>query len=296
MKRPCFDIHRINRWWLLVLPAAFLLTFCLMTSADADETGEELYRQGRYAEAEQQFLKQDMDNPLDAKFRYNRGCAAYGNEDFQGASAAFQSVLARSEDPDMKRRSVYNLGNAAFQSKQFDKAAAAYKRALTLDPNDADARHNLEMALHSLREAQKQQEQQNDSEQQDSKDSSETSKPKDSQQEDKGGEKKQNPDQQKDADSKEAGKPQADSEAQKENEPSHKEEPAKGDKPSPQEESGRAKADGSENVPENQKEEKAAVPMDAKMAEALLDNVEENRKPYYLFQARGNAARSGKDW
>jgi len=291
MKHPCFEPVRGSHRWLLVVSAAFLVTFGPVISVHADESGEDLYRQGRYAEAEKQFLQQDMDHPLDARFRYNRGCAAYGNEDYQAASAAFQSVLARSEDPEMRRRSLYNFGNAAFNSGQFDKAVAAYKSALALDPNDSDAGYNLELALRSIREAQKQQEQQqdsgkqDDSEQQGSQDSSEASKTKDRQQEDKGEKTEQKPDQQ-----------EVEDRSEKENKLSQKAETAKNNKPSPQEETNGTNGAGSERSPEKQEEQTAAAPMDAKMAEALLDNVEENRKPYYLFQARGAATRSGKDW
>lgn len=41
----------------------------------------------------------------------------------------------------------YNLGNFYFAAGLYPEAARAYQQALLIDPNDADARYNLELAL-----------------------------------------------------------------------------------------------------------------------------------------------------
>ena len=64
----------------------------------AEEDPDELFRKGRFKEAEQAYARADMDRPRDIRFRYNRGCAAYQGSDFQGARGAFSSVVSRTED------------------------------------------------------------------------------------------------------------------------------------------------------------------------------------------------------
>ena len=84
----------------MVLPAAFLL-FLLPAYAAASENPDELYEQGRFAEAEKIYSQKDMDNPKDLRYRYNRGCAAYQSGDYKGALAAFTSVSKRTEQTDV---------------------------------------------------------------------------------------------------------------------------------------------------------------------------------------------------
>ncbi len=113
----------------------------------ADVSPDELYRQGRYAEAEKAYARQDMDDPKDIRYRYNRGCAAFQNEKYTEAAAAFASVLKRTRDPGVRFRANFNLGNTAYQQGDFESAVAHYKQALDDNPASPALRHNLEMAL-----------------------------------------------------------------------------------------------------------------------------------------------------
>ena len=48
----------------------------------------------------------------------------------------------------------YNLGNAQFQLRDFTAAIESYESSLRLNPHDADAKHNLALALQLLKEQQ----------------------------------------------------------------------------------------------------------------------------------------------
>ncbi len=67
-----------------------IMAICTLTAArsQAVESPDELYRKGRFAEAEKAYARSDMDNPKDLRYRYNRGCAAYQSGDYQAAAAA----------------------------------------------------------------------------------------------------------------------------------------------------------------------------------------------------------------
>jgi len=123
---------------------------CLNT-VEASETPDELYRQGRYEEAEQAYSQYDMDHPKDIRFRYNRGCAAFQNGQYEEATAAFSSVIKRTELEDVRFKAAFNLGNTAFKQGDYSSAALYYKQALADLPASEDARYNLELSLRALK-------------------------------------------------------------------------------------------------------------------------------------------------
>ena len=130
--------------------------FCLPL-ASAAETPDALYRQGQFAEAEQAYARQDMDHPRDIRFRYNRGCAAYQNGQYEEASAAFSSVLRRTENMDVRFKAAFNLGNTAFKQGDYISATTYYKQALFEQPSSEDARYNLELSLRTLKKEKQEQ-------------------------------------------------------------------------------------------------------------------------------------------
>lgn len=218
-------------------------------AADPDE----LFRKGRYAEAEKAYAELDMDHPKDIRYRYDRGCAAYHAGDYQGAIAAFSSVGVRATESGMKFKAAYNLGNAVFQKGDFAAAAAIYREALRHDPASTDARHNLELSLRKLEQQKKDQEQ------------------KDKEKKDQGDKNQETPDK-KDGGEKGEGQKQD----------------LSGDL--------EARQDLPESAPKSDPAG-AAASADRRMAEALLDNITEDRS--HLRQpgaARRRAVRSGKDW
>lgn len=140
--------------FLIWLGISCLIPMCVPDSVSAAERPDELYRQGRYEEAEAAYAKADMDYPRDIRYRYNRGCAAFQNGQFKEAAAAFSSVLRRAKDNNIRFRAAYNLGNTTFKQEDFASAAAYYKEALAANPASEDARHNLELSLRALKKKQ----------------------------------------------------------------------------------------------------------------------------------------------
>jgi Ca-activated chloride channel family protein len=244
-----------------VLAALLLLgSLAGVERAGAAEDPDQLFRKGRYAEAEKAYADLDMDHPKDVRYRYNRGCAAYNKGDFKGAIAAFSSASVRAGDDGTRFKATYNLGNAVFQTGDYAAAADLYRNALRFNPASEDARHNLELALRK-REQQKQEQDKQDK--QDKQDRKEGQSPEKSQ-------------------------------------TGNKDEPGKerGADDKKQDLSGELKP--LNELPEKTRKDDAAGPTpsaDKRMAEALLDNVSEDRS--HLRQpgaVKRRAVRSGKDW
>ena len=94
-----------------------------------------------------------LEDPESSLLKFNIGGALYKTEDLQGAHTEFDEVSKQSDDA-LRASSLYNMGNVYFRQQQFPQAAQSFKEALAHDPQDEDARANLELALRYLQEQQ----------------------------------------------------------------------------------------------------------------------------------------------
>ncbi len=273
----------------LFLPVLILLMFS--SEGVCEEEPDILYEQGRFAEAGKLYSSRDMDNPRDIRYRYNRGCADYQSSDYKGAMAAFASVLKRTDDPGMQFKAAFNLGNAAFKQGDLASARSYYKQAIGLDPQNENARFNLELTLKALEKKKKQEEEQQKQDQQ-----------QDRKKENKEGE---NPESQ--------TKPSDDPSPEKQpsqNNPPRKKEPDKQKSPEQKkQEDAKKEAQSQDAGPQepqpktgSEAQEPQQIPgaqIQKQKAEALLDNIQEDRARFMKFQVpegEGRGNMSGKDW
>jgi Ca-activated chloride channel homolog len=246
----------------------FISLFFLTHSSAYAKNADDLYRDGKFAEAEKAYQQGDLDNPKDLRWRYNRGCAAFQNKDYPEAESAFTSVLRRAKDKNMLSRSAYNLGNTAFAQDDFATAADFYKQAIVYNPDNSNAKYNLELSIKKLEEAKK-----NPDKNKNNKDNK-----KDNQKEDqksqKGGKGKQD---QKDKDKQDKSKDKQDR--------------------NPKDMSGNLNS--ANPMGEKPKSELSpASVLERKKADALLDNIKEDRAKIMRFQTpvEKKKAGSGKNW
>lgn len=81
--------------------------------------------------------------PASPAARFEAANRAYLDRDFEAAAQGYQALVAEGwESPALH----LNLGNARFRLGKRGAAVASYARALRLDPGDADARANLDLA------------------------------------------------------------------------------------------------------------------------------------------------------
>ena len=150
-------------------PIAFMLLAGLSSLLGGEahrrtEKGNALYLEGENDPAISEYQKAQTKLPEAPQLHYDIGNVLYRQENWSGAAEAYEHALGAA-DPDLSTRAAYNLGNALFHDEKYDDAVKAYTRALKGKPQDADAKHNLELALRAL-EQQKQQQQQKQQEQQ----------------------------------------------------------------------------------------------------------------------------------
>jgi Ca-activated chloride channel family protein len=131
-----------------------LLLALLGCTGDAGQ-GDRLYQAGNYHEAFNAYhraLARDSTPDL----VYQTGNTLYRLRRYDDAAERFRQATWGSEQ--LRQRSFYNLGNALVRAaeetpesnERLHRAVAAYEEALRLDPSDADAKWNLELALRRL--------------------------------------------------------------------------------------------------------------------------------------------------
>ncbi len=121
------------------------------------------YGAGAFDQALQGFLDEQVENPRDSTVLMNVGAAHYQMKNYEEAEKAFNQAAVLG-DSAMRAKALYNLGNTAFRRGQLEEAVKLFQAALEHDPNDEDAKFNLEFVRDEIRrrveEAKKRQEQQ----------------------------------------------------------------------------------------------------------------------------------------
>jgi Ca-activated chloride channel family protein len=317
----------------IILLFAFALTIPYNAQAFTTKTqqGEELYKQGKYEDAAKAFSQEQVERPDNLSLKYNNACAYYKAKDYQNAETLFKSAAQQAEksfessqllkDKDLAQKSYYNLGNANFRLSKFQDAIANYEKALTLAPQDGDAKFNLELAKKKLEEQKKSQQeqdkqqndksnekdkqdnQQNDKSNEQDKQQNDKSNEKDKQQSDKSNEQDKQDNQQNDK-SNEQDKQQSDKsneqdkqgDQQKDHNDKSKEQDKQNSQQAEQKDNQSANA---ENANEAKKQDAQVIPMTQQEAERLLSTVNEKRKSVRLNEYdKGEAQHDEtiKDW
>jgi tetratricopeptide (TPR) repeat protein len=117
-----------------------------VNSAERNNAGNALTRDGSYDLALLAYQAAQVADPDNALVYFNTALSLQANGDFAQAIAAYQQAILRG-DPPTQSQAAYNLGNLYFERNQFDDAITAYQQALLANPNNEDARYNLEVAL-----------------------------------------------------------------------------------------------------------------------------------------------------
>ena len=135
-----------------LLPCAVFATLLLSVLAcgragpQANNEGNEAFADQDYDAALQAYGRAESEAPDVAEPHYNSGNANYRQDDFDQAREDYERALLNA-DEGLIQSGMFNMGDAFFSAREFDKAAEAFKEVLRLNPDDLDAKHNLELAL-----------------------------------------------------------------------------------------------------------------------------------------------------
>lgn len=129
---------------LIVLITFLSQSAFLETSQSLTKKGNKLFSEKKYQSALEQYQKAKVQNPDSPEILYNLGTTYYQLQQYQEAAKELEKAAKNSKEPALKAQSYYNLGNAQYRLGNFEGAIKSYEKALEYNPDDKDAKYNLE--------------------------------------------------------------------------------------------------------------------------------------------------------
>ncbi|MEO5908535.1 MAG: VWA domain-containing protein [Ginsengibacter sp.] len=124
------------------------------SSKESIMKGNKSYKENNYDAAENAYRDALKNSDTNVTASYNLGNVLYRKDNTDEAVKSYDNAIAHSQNNAVKQEAFYNKGVAYQKAKKLPECITAYKNALILNPNDEDARQNLQRAL---KEQQKQQ-------------------------------------------------------------------------------------------------------------------------------------------
>lgn len=141
-----------------LLMSMAMMAMCLPALAQSDRdfvrSGNKLYRQQRYAEAETEYRKALSKNSRNTQAMYNLGCALLSQQ--KDSAAIVQLENAGKMEIAKKRKAMvyHNIGVICQGHQMYQQAIEAYRESLRNNPSDNQTRYNLALCQRQMKNQQ----------------------------------------------------------------------------------------------------------------------------------------------
>lgn len=153
---------KITKIFIGVIALAFSFTLHAQSERKLVRSGNSDYEDGNFSEAEVQYRKALDENPNYFNGKFNLGDAMYRQDNYEESGKLFNELTEANLTDEQKSGAFYNLGNTFLKANKFQESIEAYKKSLRLNPDDYDAKYNLEYARKMLDDQQQNQDQDQD--------------------------------------------------------------------------------------------------------------------------------------
>ena len=113
--------------------------------------GNDLYKQQQYEPAKTAYDEALAKDSANTTAQFNWANTAYRLSKPNDAIKSFDELAAKYKNADEKAKAYYNKGVVLSNQKQLEESIEAYKNALRQNPDDKEARENLQKALLELK-------------------------------------------------------------------------------------------------------------------------------------------------
>ncbi len=115
------------------------------------KAGNKLFTEEKYDQALNKYQDALLSQPVNKRIQFNIGDTFYQKKKYEEALQEYQKVIG-TDELRLEEQSYYNLGNTLYRLEKLPESILAYQQALKLDPNDVDAKYNLEYVRRKLKE------------------------------------------------------------------------------------------------------------------------------------------------
>ena|SRR5436190_3645777 len=115
------------------------------------QQGNNFYRQQQYDKAESEYEKALQNSPNNKIAKFNLANALIKQDKKPDADKLLAELNVNENKTAIRPKATYNQGVLLTQQKKLEESIEAYKETLRLDPNDKEARENLQKALLELK-------------------------------------------------------------------------------------------------------------------------------------------------
>lgn len=137
--------------------AFILIGFLFVLSASAQDvneiikTGNDFYKQQQYLKADLEYIKALEAEPANLTAKFNHANALFRQDKKVEAVVLFNDLATTATDKSMLSKAWYNKGVILSNQKNLEESIEAYKNALRNNPDDKEARENLQKAMLELK-------------------------------------------------------------------------------------------------------------------------------------------------
>jgi Ca-activated chloride channel homolog len=123
-------------------------------ATDYIRSGNEAYKKQEFTKATEEYEKALSADPSSITAKFNKANSVYKQDKKVEAAEQFSAITRSATDKETRSKAFYNKGVILSQQKNLEESIEAYKSALRINPEDKEARENLQKALLELKKKQ----------------------------------------------------------------------------------------------------------------------------------------------
>jgi tetratricopeptide (TPR) repeat protein len=115
------------------------------------QSGNEFYKKRQYEQATSEYNKAIGPDSSNTTALFNLGNSLYKKNSRDEAIKAYSGLASKTKEPGLRSNSYYNEGVVLGKQQKLEESIETYKNALRQNPDNTEARENLQKALLELK-------------------------------------------------------------------------------------------------------------------------------------------------